>query len=68
MMMLKFCFCFFLEEEAEETAFVVLVDLVDFFGAPGAFADGGDEGGVLKFASEDGSPNAVAIIALATGS
>ncbi len=67
MMMLKFCFCFFLEEDEED---VSAVDLVAFFGALGAMADGGEEGGVLKFASFGfaGSPNAEAIMALATGS
>jgi hypothetical protein len=73
MMMLKFCFCFFLEED---NAAVELVAFFGALGALGAMADGGEEGGVLKFAAfafgsvdfEDGSPNAVAIMALATGS
>ena len=72
MIMLKFCFCFFLEEDDADVA---EVDLVAFFGALGAaMAGGGDEGGVLKFASfdfvfvDDSSPKAVAIMALATGS
>jgi hypothetical protein len=70
MMMLKFCFCFFLEDDD------VLVAFFGALGALGAMADGGEEGGVLKFAVfafgsfdfEDSSPNAVAIMAFATGS